>query len=360
MKKFILTLTMFVCGIMLAAAPQIGRTRDIKFNYRAIGSSAWEKIFVISVIYPQVDYSVRAGAILTSLKNQYKEQNAEFFALLPVKPENLEKFAAIHSEFDFTLISDVDLKYMQKLLGGKQTTFFQTSIFNNAGKLLWSGETVDLPMMLKRIINKQYSEREEAQFAVLTSSLQAALRSGSAKVISDAADEILRRRPEQISAVNAKAYSLELAGDIAGLEKFYRERIRRYPEEKANYFTLINTACRINVLNNTAPEIADEFIKKFPADIANVNAVMWSLLNGLPYSAAALKVVLKWEKLLAQLPEKEETAQILMTRSLLASRCGKIAQAIKFCEKAISVSAFEEAKVFPKQFLEYLQAIPQK
>ena len=37
-----------------------------------------------------------------------------------------------------------------------------------------------------------------------------------------------------------------------------------------------------------------------------------------------------------------------------------IAQAIKFCEKAISVSAFEEAKVFPKQFLEYLQAIPQK
>ena len=123
---------------------------------------------------------------------------------------------------------------------------------------------------------------------------------------------------------------------------------------------MINTACRINVLNNTAPEIADEFIKKFPTDIANVNAVMWSLLNGLPYSAAALKVVLKWEKLLAQLPEKEETAQILMTRSLLASRCGKIAQAIKFCEKAISVSAFEEAKVFPKQFLEYLQAIPQK
>ena len=360
MNKFVLTLFVILCGAMLFAAPQIGRTRDIKFNYRAMGSAAWEKTYVISVIYPQVPYSVRAGAILTSLKNQYKDKNAEFFALLPVKPETLEKFAANHPEFDFTLISDTDLKYMRKLLGSKQTTFFQTSIFNNAGKLLWCGETVDLPMMLKRIINKQYSEREEAQFSALTSSLQAALRSGSAKVISDAADEILRRRPEQISAVNAKAYSFELAGDIAGLEKFYRERIKRYPEEKANYFTLINTACRIAAMNSAAPEIADQVMSKFPADTDNLNAVMWTLLNRLPYNAEALKVVLKWEKLLNNLPENSATAQVLMTRSLLASRRGRINEAITLCEKAVSKAVSEEAKTFPKQFLEYLKAIPQK
>ena len=109
MNKFVLTLFVILCGAMLFAAPQIGRTRDIKFNYRAMGSAAWEITYVISVIYPQVPYSVRAGAILTSLKNQYKDKNAEFFALLPVKPETLEKFAANHPEFDFTLISDVDL-----------------------------------------------------------------------------------------------------------------------------------------------------------------------------------------------------------------------------------------------------------
>lgn len=358
MNKFVLTLFVILCGTMLFAAPQIGSSRDIKFNYRATGSAAWEKTYVISVIYPQVPYSVRAGAILTSLKNQYKDKNAEFFALLPVKQETLEKFAADHPEFDFTLVSDVDLKFMRRLLGGKQQSFFQTSIFNNAGKLLWSGETVDLPMMLKRITGKQYSEREEVRISVLTGGLQAALRSGNAKLISEAADEILRLRPEQISAVNAKAYSLELAGDIAGLEKFYRERIKRYPEEKGNYFTLINAACRIRQLNRIAPEIADDFIKKFPGDIENVNSVLWSLLNDLPYSAGALQVALKWEKLLKNIPEDQESAPVLITRSLLASRCGKIAEAIRFCEKAVKKTKTKTSGEFPQQFLDYLKTIP--
>lgn len=359
MKKFILTL-LLLSGITAAfAAARIGRTSDIKFDYRATGSSAWAKIYVITVIYPQMPFSVRAGEILTDLARQYKEKNVEFFALLPVASERVQVFAKQHPEFDFTLASDVDLSFLRKLLGRKQTSFFQVNIFNQAGKLLWSGEPVDLAMMLKRITTKKYSEQEEVRFSALTSSLQAALRSGNAKLIGEAADEILRLRPEQISAVNAKAYSLELAGDIAGLEKFYRERIKRYPEEKGNYFTLINAACRLRQLNDIAPEIADEFIKKFPADINNVNAVLWSLLNDLPYNARALKVVLKWEKLLQAVPEKSATAPILMTRALLASRCGNIADAVKLCQQAIAKAPTRDAKRFPREFLEYLQTIPQ-
>lgn len=360
MSKFILVLFGFICGTMLFSAPQIGRTRDIKFDYRAIGSASWDKICVVSVIYPQVPFSVQTGVVLTDLKQQYKDKNVEFFALVPIAPDSLKVFAGKHPEFDLTLISDTDLKYMRRLLGGKQESFFQNCIFNNAGKLLWSGEAVDLPMMLKRITGKQYSEREEVRMSALTSSLQAALRSGNAKLIGEAADEILRLRPEQISAVNAKAYSLELAGDIAGLEKFYRDRIKRYPAEKGNYFTLINAACRIRVMNNIAPEIADIFITRFPDDVNNVNAVLWSLLNDLPYNANALKIVLKWEKLLSAVPEKSATAPLLITRALIASRCGKIAEAIKLCEKAVSKAATAESKVFPLQFLEYLKTIPQK
>ena len=359
MKKFILTLVMFVCGIMLFSAPQIGKTSDIKFNYRATGSAAWEKVYVIAVIYPQMPFSVRTGELLSDLKQQYKDKKVDFYALLPIDNGKLQAFARKHSAFDITLASDVDLKFLRKLLGRKQESFFQTSIFNYAGKLLWCGEPVDLDMMLKLITNKQYSEREEVRFAALTSSLQAALRSGNAKLIGEAADEILRLRPEQISAVNAKAYSLELTGDFTGLAKFYQNRIKRYPEEKGSYFTLINAACRIPQLNGFAPATADEFIKKFPGDINNVNAVLWSLLNELPYDANAFKVVLKWEKLLSAVAEKSASPQILMTRSLLASRCGRIAEAIKLCEKAIQNAPTAEAGKFPENFLEYLKAIPQ-
>ena len=359
MNRFILCAVMLLCGFALSAKPVIGSTSDIKFNYRATGSAAWEKIYVIAVIYPQMPFSVRTGELLSDLKQQYKDKNVEFFALLPVADTKLKSFAGNHSEFDITLASDVDLKFLRKLLGRNQESFFQTNIFNYAGKLLWSGEPVDLDMMLKRITNQQYSEREEVRFSALTNSMQAALRSGNAKLIGEAADEILRLRPEQISAVNAKAYSLELSGNISGLAKFYQERIKRFPEEKGSYFTLINAACRLPQLNSLASETADGFISKFSGDINNVNAVLWTLLNQLPYDANSFKTALKWEKLLADTPEKSVTAPILITRALIASRCGKIAEAIRLCKLAVAKAANAEAAAFPKRFLEYLQTIPQ-
>lgn len=359
MNRFVLCAVMLLCGFALSAKPVIGRTSDIKFNYRATGSSAWEKIYVIAVIYPQMPFSVRTGELLSDLKQQYKDKNVEFFALLPVADAKLKSFVGNHSEFDITLASDVDLKFLRKMLGRNQESFFQTNIFNYAGKLLWSGEPVDLDMMLKRITNKQYSEREEVRYSALTNNLQAALRSGNARIIGEAADEILRSRPAQISAVNAKAYSLELAGDIDGLAKFYQERLKRYPEEKGSYFTLINAACRLPQLNGLAAKTADEFISKFSGDINNVNAVLWSLLNELPYDANSFKTVLKWEKLLTAIPENSAMSPVLVTRALIASRCGKIAEAIRLCKLAVAKAANKEAAVFPKQFLEYLQAVPQ-
>ena len=356
MKKFILTL-LLLCGITAAfAAPVVGKTSDIKFDYRATGSSAWQKLHVVAVIYPQMPFSVRAGAVLTALKAEYKDKNVEFFALLPVKQDKVKNFALQHPELDITLVGDVNLQFLRKLLGRKQQSFFQTSIFNHAGKLLWSGDTADLAMMLERITSGKYSEREEIRVAALTSSLQAALRSGSAKVISDAADEILQLRPEQVSAVNAKAYSLELAGNIEGLEKFYRQRMERFPENRGNYLALLQAACRIGQLNDKAPEIAGKFISKFPDDQANINAVLWSLLNNLPYSKNALQCAVRYEKYLTCDPAVNPSlaGRLLMTRALIAYRRCRGAEALKLAKASRSITTSAAEKLFVEKFIEYL------
>ncbi len=355
MNKFILTLLIGCCGTVLWSAPQIGRTADIRFDYRATGNAAWEKLHVIAVIYPQMPFSVQAGAILTELQKQYKN-NVEFFVLLPVNTERVRKFAATHPEFDFTLASDVDLKFLRKLLGRKQDSFFQTSIFNNAGKLLWSGDPADLSMMLKRINEKKYSEREEIRIAALTSSLQAALRSGNAKVIGEAADEILRLRPEQVSAVNAKAYSLELSGNIAGLEKFYRSRIKRFPDDKGNYLALLEAATRLSQLNRTAPEIAGEFIQRFPADKENINTVLWSLLNAMPYDKNVLKCAVENEKLLTQTSglNAHTSGRMLMTRALIAYRRNRGSEALQLARQALQKTSSPGEKAFVENFIEYI------
>ena len=40
----------------------------INFQYRAIGKAAWERIYVVSLIYPNVSHTVKSGEILTRMQ----------------------------------------------------------------------------------------------------------------------------------------------------------------------------------------------------------------------------------------------------------------------------------------------------
>ena len=65
-KAVLVAVALFV-SLLVQSAPQICQTGDIKFNYRATGKDAWEKIYVINVVYPQLSYSVRSLETLNKL-----------------------------------------------------------------------------------------------------------------------------------------------------------------------------------------------------------------------------------------------------------------------------------------------------
>ena len=350
---------LLLSGTTICAAPRVAAdTADIKFDRNAGGSTAWKHIYAVNVIYPQLPFSIKAGGILNDLQKEYAGKKVQFFAIVPL-PENLLKsFAANHPEFDFTLCADPELKTLRQMLGSGNT-INPANIFNYSGKLLWSGDSIDLPMMLKIITSGRYSERNEIRMSALSSSLQAALRSGNARLISESADKILNLRPEQLSAVNAKAYALETSGDLAALEKFFRSRIQRFPQAEENYFMLMDIAYRQAPLAALAPEIALAYIKKFPRQGENINSIAWSLLNNQPYSAEAFTAAQAAIAQLNKLPEFAQKSRVLTTRALLAYRQCNLKLAQKLAAQALQKATAPADKAMLENLLKYFAKIAQ-
>lgn len=341
----------------MTAAQVVNGTAAIKFDRSATGKIAWERIYAVGVIYPQLPYSVKAAAVLSSLKSQYQDKKVDFFGIVPRPLAEVRTFAAEHPELDFTLCADPELQELRKLLGSKSETFSLAAIFNYSGKLLWSGDPVDLAMELEIITSGKYSERDEIRLAALSSELQAVLRSGNAKMIEQAADKILKLRPQQLSAVNAKAYALEISGNFQEFEQFFQDRIKRFPQAQENYFMLIEGTFRIPELTAKAPAVARCFMKQFPADVDNINAMAWSLLNNMPTSADAFTAACEAEKLLISNHAVNPSGRILTTRSLLAYRRCDIKQALELANLAYNRSAAANDKAFVTDWIKYLQTV---
>ena len=296
---------------------------------------------------------------MQKLKQDFAGSNVELLAILHCGKAEAEKFASCHPEFDFAMSYDEDLAGLRKLLQNSGDSFNQASIFNYSGKLLWSGDPVDLPLLLKLITTQKYNERDEIRIGVHYSELQTALRSGSAKLIGQAADKILELRSEQLSAVNAKAYSLEMTGDHRQLEAFFRSRIKRFPDAPENYIMLIEAALRNPPITAIIPEIAQEFIKNCPDDSENINALAWSLLNNLPFNTQALETAGKAVGLL-QKSAIADQSNVLATRALLAYRKCDLALALELITKAQAGAVSNSEKAFLQEIKNYFEHLSKK
>lgn len=315
-----------------------------------------DKLFVVTALYRNLPFSVNSGAMLGKLQRQYRQAGVRIFGVFGDDGATVRAFAARHPEFDFTLCADPSFRTFTALTGGDANAFSRATIVNEDGKTLWSGDPVDLAMMLEHITKDRYSESEEARLAELNTALQAALRSGESSLIEQAADKILAVRPEQISALNAKAFALENRRDYASLGAFLKRRVRRHPAMPEAWYMLIDLSCRVPLLANELPEAVRGFFRQFPDNAEGKIAVVWNLLNNAPQQS--LPLILASEGL-SELARQEAAipgsarSRYLAARALYSCRTGDLDAAIRDSEEAVAAAGSEAEKVYLKTFLEY-------
>lgn len=355
-KSVILTALLLTAFCLQGAPTLVSDLASLKFDKQASGKAAWSQIYAVVLLHPQMPNAHQTMTLLNEMHQLYSSRNVKIYTLIPGQLDAVKKFAARYPASDFTICADSEMREAKNLLG---SNFQPAHIFNYSGKLLWSGEVIDLPMMLKKVTAGKYSERDEIRISALVSSLQAALRSGDARMIGQSADQILELRPEQLSAVNAKAYALEMSRDHAGLEKFFRDRIKRFPQEKSNYFMLIEASFRNPGMNHIAPEIARLYFKNFPQDFAGINAIAWGLLNKLQFNIEAVKASDEAVKILNTAPNFHTNSRYLATASLTAYRQCKLRNAIMLADAAIKSATDPSEKAFLENLLQYYRSLLQ-
>jgi len=355
--KRLLAFAILLPSMLLTAAPEVlDGPAPIPARNKAAARVRTARIFVVTALYRNLPFSVNSGAMLGQLQRRYRAAGVRVFGVFGDDAATIRKFAARHPEFDFTLCADPSFQTFAKLTGGEANAFSRATIVNEDGKILWSGDPIDLGMMLERITSDRYSESEEARLAELNTALAAALRSGEPNLIEQASDQILAVRPEQISALNAKAFALENRRDYAALGAFLKRRIRRYPAMPEAWYMLLDLSCRIPELSGELPEVVRGFFRQFPDDCAGQVAVVWSLLNNAPQQS--LPLILASESLRGLAAREtaipaEARNRYLAARALFSCRIGDFDAAIRDSETALAAAAGEAEKSYLKTLLEY-------
>ena len=148
--------------------------------------------------------------------------------------------------------------------------------------------------------------------------------------------------------------------DYTGLEKFFRDRIKRFPQEKSNYFMLIEAAFRNPAMNDIAPEIARLYFKNFPQDYIGINAIAWGLLNKLQFNTPAMQAADEAVQLLKTAPDFNDNSRYLATASLTAYRQCKLRHAVLLADAAIKSTTDPAEKAFLENLLQYYRSLLRK
>ena len=357
--KRVLTWALLGAAALLTAAPEVwnGPVPLPERNPKSTRTRT-EPLYVVTVLYRNLPFSVNSGTMLSELQKQYRAAGVQIYGVLGDDLAAVRRFAAEHPDFDFTLAADPELKTLAALTGGRNNAFSRAAIVNADGKLLWSGDPVDLGMMLKRITLDQYSEHEEAQLAELNTALQAALRSGNSGLIEQAADRLLAARPEQISALNAKAFALENRRDYRALADFLKKRIRRNPEMPEAWYMLLDLSCRVPELSPELAPTAQGYFRQFPEDCAGINAVVWNLLNNAPMQSAALRLAGEGLALLRTRESSiapERRSRYLACRALFAYRVGRLETAAELADEAVKTAGSAAEKAYLGNLADYFR-----
>ena len=110
-------------------------------------------------------------------------------------------------------------------------------------------------------------------------------------------------------------------------------------------------------MSSVAPQVAGEFLKKFPDDAENVNSIAWTLLTNAPFDAEAFKIVMQANAILSAMPEVQQNSRILATRAVTAHRRCDLPMAKKLTQAAIKKAADPAEKQFLEKLLQYFSAI---
>lgn len=200
-------------------------------------------------------------------------------------------FMKRHPDVRVRMIIDSERKVTPLFMAGSML-YPMAFLYDADGKILWSGEAVDLPEMMESAVNGRIDAARQRKIALLLDEMQQRMRTGEERPLRQTAEKIFSLDPANPSALRMRLFSLENQGNISGAWELVNARIKAAPGKLRLYYTAIDLMRRHRELQKMLPQLTEQFVKSASTP-GELIAFGEALLMNFPENASAVESVVK-------------------------------------------------------------------
>ncbi len=263
--------------------------------------------------------------------------SARFAVVTPDSEQDVKELLKRRTDFDLSFGVDTKRELTPAYLGANRL-LPMAFLVGRDGKILWSGEAIDLGEALEKALNGTLNRSAQQKIAPLLEELQTLLTGDNETKMRRTVDAIFRLEPGQPSTLRIRNFVLESNGRAGEALELTRAQIAQAPKQARLYVEALNLIAR----NPALDAQTDGVVKAYHAAITNDpdvdNQIARLLLERREYSAESLKnaaiLVARAKSLLTVNSSGALRGACLNTQAQLAYRLGKITEAIALQEQA--------------------------
>lgn len=301
-------------------------------------------------------------SLLNYLRRTFANR-VRFAAVTPDSENDVKALLARRPDFELSFGVDTTRKVTPQYLGSSRM-LPMAFLTDDSGKILWSGEAVDLGETLNRCFDGKFDPDAQRKIAPLLDELQTLLSGDNETRMRRTANDIFQLEPGQPSALRLRCFVLESSNRAPEALELIRAQIARAPAIPRLYIEALNLIARNPGLDaETAPVVA-AYCKAVSANPDADNQIAWLLLTRQQESPEALKSARFLAGRAAAALKPNASAALrgscLNTQALLAYRLGKAEEAARLqaqAAEAFRSAALAGAEAEAKKRTEYYNTV---
>lgn len=301
-------------------------------------------------------------SLLNYLRRTFANR-VRFAAMTPDSENDVKALLARRPDFELSFGIDTTRKVTPQYLGSSRM-LPMAFLTDDSGKILWSGEAVDLGETLHRCFDGKFDPDAQRKIAPLLDELQTLLSGDNETRMRRTADAIFQLEPGQPSALRLRCFVLESSNRAPEALELIRAQIARAPAIPRLYIEALNLIARNPGLDAQTTPVVAAYCKAVTANPDADNQIAWLLLTRQQESPEALKSArFLAERAAATLKPNASAAlrgSCLNTQALLAYRLGKAEEAARLqgqAAEAFRSAALAGAEAEAKKRTEYYNTV---
>ena len=293
------------------------------------------KLSVAVFLLCRAPQAVPTVQMLNTLASRYGEK----LNIALITPDHADDLKALLGAIPAKGIAagvDEERKLTANFMAG--SPLFPMAFLSDArGRLLWSGEAVDLGEIVTRCFSGSFDAAAAKKIAPMLDELHVCMRNNDDRKMNNLVEDILELDPGNAAALRLRLFSLEQRNRSFEAWQLIYDQLQKAPEISRLYFTALDLVLSSRQLSGFLEKLLIAFEKNVP-DAEHRALMAYTLCERTNYNFTAEKMA---EKLLKNIDigklASPVDALVYAAKAAVAHRFCKLDDAVKFQKKSVEL-----------------------